>query len=106
MKLIQSSTLLDIFLFLKTATLRNERKLAAIVKEIHKEHPKTSQERDTNVAKIQEEYIAQVSKEIEKRVTRKLSQEFSGTERRILGPPSKLDEFLLDPQDRVHSGSI
>ena len=39
-----------------------------------------------------------MSDNIEGRVTKKLSQEFSGTESRILGPLSKLVEFLLDPQ--------
>ena len=48
-----------------------------------------------------EEYITQVSEEIERRVTKKLSQEFSQTELRILGALSKLDEFLLNPQGRT-----
>ena len=41
---------------------------------------------------------------MEGRVTKKLSQEFSGTESRILGALSKLGE--INPQDRVHSGSV
>ena len=46
-------------------------------------------------------YISQVSEEIETRVTKKLSKDFSRTESRILGAPSKLDEFLLNPQVRT-----
>ena len=42
-----------------------------------------------------EEYITQVSKDIEGRLTKKLSQNFSRTESRILFALSKLDEFLL-----------
>ena len=45
-----------------------------------------------------QEYISQVSEEIEGRVTRKLSKEFSRTQSRILGALSKLDDFLLNPQ--------
>ena len=52
------------------------------------------------------EYITQVSEEIEGRATKKLSQEFSRTESRILGASSKLDEFLLKPQVRTCSGTI
>ena len=47
-----------------------------------------------------EEYITQVSEEIEGRVAKKLSQEFSRTKSRILGAFSKPDEFLLNPQVR------
>ena len=38
--------------------------------------------------------------------TKKLSQEFSRTESRILGALSKLDEFLLNPQTRTLSGTV
>ena len=47
---------------------------------------------------LTQEYTSQVSEEIDGRVTRKLSKEFSKTESRILGALSKLDEFLLNPQ--------
>ena len=53
-----------------------------------------------------EEYIAQVSEEIEGRVTKKLSKEFSWTESCILGALSKLDEFLLNPQVRTFSTAV
>ena len=54
---------------------------------------------------ITEDYIAQVSEDIERRVTKTLSQEFSSTESRILGALSKLGEFLLNPQIRTFSGT-
>ena len=52
------------------------------------------------------DYISQVSEEIEVRVTKKLSKEFSKTESRILGALSKLDEFLLNPQVRTCSVAV
>ena len=45
-----------------------------------------------------QEYISKVSEEIEGRVTKELSKEFSRTDSRILGALSKLEEFLLNPQ--------
>ena len=62
--------------------------------------------RNTSVPRINEEYITQVSEEIEGRVTKKLSQEYNRTESRILGALSKLDEFLLNQQIRTHSGTV
>ena len=53
-----------------------------------------------------QEYISQVSEEIEGRVTKKLSKEFSWTESRILGALSKLDEFLLNPHVRTCSVAV
>ena len=50
--------------------------------------------------------MTEVSEEIEGRVTKKLSQEFSRTESCILGALPKLDEFLLNPQIRTHSGTF
>ena len=50
-----------------------------------------------------EKYITEASEEIEGKVTKKLSRKFSGTESRILGALSMLDEFLLDPQVRTCS---
>ena len=53
-----------------------------------------------------QEYILQVSEEIEGRVTKKLSKEFSRAESHILGALSKLDEFLLNPQLRACSAAV
>ena len=86
--------------------MRNKRKLAAVTRETQEEHPRNGQSRNTSVPRINEEYITQVSEEIEGRVSKKLSQEFSGTESRILGALSKLDEFLLNQQIRTHSETV
>ena len=86
-------------------TLRDNRKFSAVTTETQKEHPRNGQSRNTSVPTINEEYITQVSEEIEGRVTRKLSQEFSRIECRILGALSKLEEFLLNPQVRTRSGT-
>ena len=88
------------------ATLRNKRKLAAVTREIQEENPRNGQSRNTSVPKMNEEYITQVFEEVEGRVTKKLSQEFSRTESRILGALSKIDEFLLNLQIRTHSGTV
>ena len=88
------------------ATLRNKRKLAAVTRETQEEHPRNGQSRNTSVPRINEEYITQVFEEIEGRVTKKLSQEYSRTESRILGALSKLDEFLLNQQITTHSGTV
>ena len=88
------------------ATLRNKRKLAAVTRETQEENPRNGQSRNTSVPRINEEYITQVSEQIEGRVTKKLSQEFSRTESRILGALSKLDEFLLNQQIRRHSETV
>ena len=87
------------------ATLRNKRKLAAIARETH-EYPRNNQSQNAPAPGITGEYIAQVFEEIEGRVTKKLSQEFSRTESRILGALSKLDEFLLNPLIRTFSGTV
>ena len=86
------------------ATLRNKRKLAALARETQ-EYPKNNQSQNSAAPGITEDCIAQVSEEIEGRVTKKLSQEFSRTESRILGAPSNFDEFLLNPQIRTCSGT-
>ena len=89
----------------KMATLRNNRKLAAMARETQK-YPRNNQSQSSSAPGITEEYIAQVSEEIEGRVTKKLSQEFSRTESRILGALPMLDEFLLNPQIRTFSGTV
>ena len=58
----------------------------------------------SNVPRSQEDYITQVSEEIEGRVTRKLSQEFSRTENRILRALARLDDFFTNPLIQGHSG--
>ena len=86
------------------ATLKNKRKLTAKVRETQ-EHPRNNQSQNSAAPGITEVYIAQVSEEIEGRVTKKLSQEFSKTVSRILGALSKLGDILLNPQIRTFSGT-
>ena len=87
------------------ATLRNKRKSAAVSRET----PEGSRScRGQNVLdpELTQDYISQVSEEIEGRVTKKLSKEFGKTESRILGVLSKLDEFLLNSQVRTCSVAV
>ena len=88
------------------AKLRNKRKLAAVTRETQEENPRNGQSRNTSVPRSNEEFITQLSEQIEGRVTKKLSQEFSRTDSRILGALSKLDEFLLNQQITTHSGTV
>ena len=60
---------------------------------------------NSNVPRSQEHYISQFSEEIEGRVTKKLSKEFSRTENRILGALARLDDFLMNPLIQGHSGT-
>ena len=84
---------------------RNKKKLAALNKENCEEHPRSNLAQNSNFPRSQEEYITQVSDEIEGRVTKKLSQEFSRTENRILGALARLDDFLMNPLIQGHSGT-
>ena len=86
--------------------MRNKRKLAAVRRETQEENPGNGQSRNTSVPRINEEYITQVSEEIEGRVSKKLSQEFSRTESRILGALTKLDEFLSNQQIHTHFETV
>ena len=72
------------------ATLRNKRKLAAVSRETP-ESTRDSRGQNTLDAESTQDYIRQISEEIEGRVTKKLSKEFSRTESRILGALSKPD---------------
>ena len=87
------------------ATLRNKRKLAAVSRETP-ENARNSKEQNTLDLDLTQDYISQVSEEVEGRVTKTLSKEFSRTESRILGALSKLDEFLLNPQVRTCSVAV
>ena len=60
---------------------------------------------NSNVPRSQEDYITQISKEIEGKVTKRLSQEFRKTENRILGALARLDDFLMNPLIQGHSGT-
>ena len=87
------------------AILRNKKKLAAVSRETP-ESTRNSQSQNTLDPGMAQEYVYQVSEEIEGRVTKKLSKEFSRTESCILVALSKLDEFLLNSQVRTCSVAV
>ena len=87
------------------ATLRHKRKLAAVSRETP-EGNRSSRGQNVLDPEVAQDYISQVSEEIEGRVTKKLSKDFSKRESRILGALSKLDEFLLNPQVRTCSVAV
>ena len=87
------------------ASLGNKKKLSAVSRETP-ESTRNSSGQNTLDPDLTQDYISQVSEEIEGRVTKKLSKEFSRTESRILGALSKLDDFLLNPQVRTCSVSV
>ena len=86
-------------------TTRNKRKLAALNKENCEENPRSNLAQNSGAPRSQEDYITQVSEEIEGRVTKRLSKEFSRTENRILGALARLDDFLMNPLLPGHSGT-
>ena len=86
-------------------TTGNKRKLAALNEENCEEHPRSNLAQNSSAARSQEDYITQVSEEIEGRVTKSLSKEFSRTENRILGALARLDDFLMNPILPGHSGT-
>ena len=87
------------------ATLRSKRKLAAVSREAA-EGSRNSRAQRVLDPELTQDYISQVSEEIEGRVTKKLSKEVSKAESRILGALSNLDEFLLNPQVRTCSVAV
>ena len=87
------------------ATLRNKIKIAAVSRETP-EGSRNSKGRNVLDRELTQDYISQVSEEIEGRVTKKLSKDFNRTDSRILGALSKLDELLLNPQVRKCSVAV
>ena len=79
------------------ATFRNKRMSAAVWRETP-ENTRNNLSQNTLNLGMAEEYIIQVSEEIEGMVTKKLSQEFSRTESRILSALSNFNRFILNPQ--------
>ena len=77
-------------------TTRNKRKLAALNEKNCEDHPRSNLAQNSSAPRSQEDYITQVSEEIEGRVTKRLSKEFSRTEDRILGALARLDNFLMN----------
>ena len=87
------------------ATLRKKRKLATVSRETL-EGSRSSRGQNVLDPELTQDFISQVSEEIEGRVTKQLSKEFNKTESRILGALSKLDEFLLNTQVRTCSVAV
>ena len=85
-------------------TTRNKRKLAALNKENCEEHPRSNLAQNSSAPRSQEDYVTQVSEEIEGRVKKRLSKEFSRTKNRILCALACLDDFLMNPLLQGHSG--
>ena len=86
-------------------TTQNKRKLAALHKENCEDHSRSNLAQNSSAPGSQEDYITQVSEEIEGRVTKRLSKEFSRTENRILGALARFDDFLMNPLLPGHSGT-
>ena len=86
-------------------TTRNKRKLAASNKENSEENTRSNLAQNIGAPRLQEDYITQVSEEVEGRVTKRLSKVFSRTENRILGALAQLDDFLMNPLLPGHSGA-
>ena len=87
------------------STLSNKRKLAAVSRETL-ESTRNSRAQNTLDPELSQDYISQVSEEIEGRVTKKFSKGFSRAESRILGALFRLDECLLNPQVRSCSVAV
>ena len=85
--------------------MRNRRKLA-IVSGGTPGNSRNNQSQNTLDPEMAQEYISQVFEEIEGKVFRKLSKEFSRTKSRIPDALSKLDEFLLNSQVRTCSVAV
>ena len=86
-------------------TTRNKKKLAALNKENCEEHPRSNLAQNSSAPRSQEDYITQVSEEIEGRITKRLSKEFIKTKNRIVGALARLDDFLMSPLLPGHSGT-
>ena len=87
------------------ATLRKKRKLAAVLTK-SPENTRNSQSQNTLDPGMAQVYISQVSEEIEGRVIKRLSKEFSRTDSRNMVALSKFDEFLMNPQFRTCSVAV
>ena len=86
-------------------TTRNKKNLAALNNKNCEESPRRNMAQNSGAPRSQEDYITQVSEEIEGRVTKRLSKDFCRTKNRILGALAQLDDFLLNPLLPGHSGA-
>ena len=72
--------------------------MATFVRDNQEGSPRDSQSQNSTVPRINEEYITQMSEEVEGRLTKRLTQEFNRTERQTWGALSELVEFHLNLQ--------
>ena len=79
--------------------------MAALNKENCEKRPRSNLAQNSSAPRSQEDYITQVFEEIEGRVTKRLSKEFSRTENRILGALARLDDLLMNPLLPGRSGT-
>ena len=79
--------------------------MAALNREICEEHPRSTLVQNSSAPRSQEDFLTQVLEEIEGRVTKRLSEEFSRIENRILGALARLHDFLMKPLLQGHSGT-
>ena len=86
-------------------TTQIKKKLTTLNKKDCEEQPRSNSTQNSKVLRSQKEYINQLSAENDERVTKKLSQKFSSTEKRILGALGSLDYFLMNPLIQGHSGT-
>ena len=86
-------------------TTRNKRNLAALDKENCEEYPRSNLAQNSGAPRSQEDYTTQASEEIEGRVTKRLSKEFSRTKNCILGALARLDGLLMNPLLPGRSGT-
>ena len=87
------------------ATLGNEKELVAVSRD-KPDSTRNSRGQNTLDPELTQDYISQVSEEIEGRINKNFSKEFSRTESRILCALSKPDEFPLDPEVRTCSVAV
>ena len=88
------------------ATLKKKRKLATVKRDNHEDYFRINLSLGTNIARVNEDYISQISEKIEVRVTKKLSRKFIRAESWILGALLTLDDFLLNWKFCVKSVTV
>ena len=86
--------------------MRKKRKLAAVTREAHEEHPRNGQSQDMSVPRINEEYITQNSEEIEGRITENCPRSSAGQPPAFWVPCLNEMSCVLKPQIRTHSATV
>ena len=77
-----------------------------MIREVQEEYPSDRSSRDITASRMNEDYVTQISKEIERRVTKKVFQDFNRTNNRTLGAFSKLHEFFSNSRVSVQSKMV